>query len=338
MRESQSSNTLGASHVDVSNIIVTYNSADEIESCLNAIRDQEGGLRQETLVIDNDSSDETAEIVSEKFPEVRLVETGANLGFAAANNLALEEASGDFIVLINPDSVIGPGAIAAAVDYLRENEACGLCGGLLVDEEGETHPSARKFPTPLIKFLTISGLSEKFSSSKFFGAGDFRWFDHQNPLAVDWVPGAFTCIRREVIEELGFFDERFFLYYEETDLCLRAAKNGWETHFIPDSVVVHEGGASGKKLEGQVFDSAGGQVRRYRMMAECLYHRKNFGLVSVIANVGVEWLWHQMRRVVNLKPGPEAKSKRLYSKEIVSGLELAMKTTDFGRVCPPRPW
>lgn len=322
----------------VTAIVVTYNSADEIRECLDSILSQELSAELEIIVVDNDSKDETAEIVRTEYADVALIDHGINAGFASANNIAYEKATGDFIVLVNPDSKLNETAISASIRYMENNPKCGLCGGLLVDEDGHPHPSARKFPTALNKLITMSGLAERFSNSKFFGAGDFRWFDHKTPLRVDWVPGAFTNIRRSMIEEIGFFDERFFLYYEETDLCLRAYRNGWTTDFIPDCIIEHEGGASSKKLEGQTFDAAGSQVRRFRMMAECLYHRKNYGFFSVVANVGAEIFWHQLRRVVNFRPGETARAKRAYSKEIVEGLTDALNETSYGSVCPPRPW
>lgn len=322
----------------VTNLIVTYNSSDEIRACLDSIRAQSVDFEMETILVDNASKDGTADIVRAEYAEVKFIDSGYNAGFAAANNLAFQEAQGRFILLINPDSVMRPEAVAAAIKYMAGHPRCGIVGGLLVDEEGHAHPSARKFPSALTKLITLSGLAERFSSSRFFGAGDFRWFDHKSPLAVDWVPGAFTCVRRSMIEEVGFFDERFFLYYEETDLCLRAKRHGWDTFFIPDSVIEHEGGASSKKIEGQTFDQAGSQVRRFRMMAECLYHRKNYGLASLLANVGVEILWHQMRRLVNMRPGVTAKNKRKHSAELVKGLWSALHATSYGRISPATPW
>lgn len=322
----------------VSHLIVTFHSAEEIRDCLDSILAQELRVPAETIVIDNDSNDGTPDIIRDEYPTVKLIESGRNAGFAAANNLALEHVTGQYLVLVNPDSILQPDAVAAALAYLEDHPKCGIVGGLLTDEDGTPHPSARLFPTGWNKLLMLSGLAERFSGSRFFGAGDFRWFDHRKPLAVDWVPGAFTVIRRGMIEEIGFFDERFFLYYEETDLCLRAREYGWETHFLPDSVIVHEGGASGKKLEGEVFDDAGGQVRHFRMMAECLYHRKNSGLPSLLWNIGVEWGWHQLRRLVNLRPGETARRKRAYSKGVVTGLEAALRETSLGRISPPKPW
>jgi N-acetylglucosaminyl-diphospho-decaprenol L-rhamnosyltransferase len=322
----------------VSVIVVTYNSADEIRQCINSILSQEIDEDVEVIVVDNNSKDGTANIIRAEYPGLVLIDHGINAGFAAANNLAFRRTSGEYIVLVNPDSKLERSAIAASIRYMEKTPRCGLLGGLLVDENGDSHPSARKFPTALGKLITMSGLAEKFSSSRFFGGSDFRWFDHQSPLEVDWVPGAFTCIRRALIEEIGFFDERYFLYYEETDLCLRARQNGWTIDFIPDCIIQHEGGASSRKLEGQTFDSAGSQVRRFRMMAECLYHRKNHGYYSVIANIGVEIAWHLLRRLVNLRPGQTAKAKRTYSREMVKCLKDALRETNYGRVCPPRPW
>lgn len=325
--------------VRASVFVVTYESADRIAACLHSIRRQEiedGEI--EIIVVDNDSSDGSAELVREQFPDVTLIANQHNAGFAAANNQAWQVARGETLFLVNPDSILEPDAIRNAIDYLEAQPNCGLCGGLLLDDDGARAPSARRFPTLIRKMLTLSGIADRFPNSKLIGGSDYRWHDHESELDVDWVPGAFTAVRRELVEQIGFFDERYYLYYEETDLCRRAKLHGWGVRFIPDAVVRHSGGASSRKIKQYTFDEAGSQVRPFRLRAECLYHRKNGGLPAVLGNLGFEWGWHQLRRLVNLRPGTMAAAKRRYSRLLVRDIEAAVRDTSLGLVCPPKPW
>ena len=325
--------------VRASVFVVTYESVDRVSDCLRSIRQQEvEGGQVEIIVVDNDSSDGTASLVREQFPDVTLIANDANVGFAAANNQAWRVAKGEFLFLVNPDSVLEPDAIRNAIVYLETHPDCGLCGGLLLDDDGSRAPSARRFPTVLRKMLTLSGIADRHPNSRLLGGGDYRWHDHDQELDVDWVPGAFTAIRRELVEQIGFFDERYYLYYEETDLCRRAKQHGWAVRFVPDAVVRHSGGASSRKIKQYTFDEAGSQVRPFRLRAECLYHRKNGGLPAVLGNLSFEWIWHQLRWLVNLRPGETAAAKRRYSRLLVRDIEDAVRATSFGLVCPPKPW
>lgn len=228
----------------VSITVVSFNTRDHLAASLKTLVAQDYPGEVEIVVVDNASEDGSAAMIEEHFPEVALIENLDNRGFAAANNQALAACRGDIICLVNPDALLRPDALSQAIDHLLQNPETGICGGLLVDENGERHPSARRFPTSLGKFLMLSGISARFPKSRILAGQDYDWFDHLSPIQVDWVPGAFTCIRRSLIEDLGFFDERYFLYYEETDLCLRAKRHGWHIDLVPAAVIEHEGGAS----------------------------------------------------------------------------------------------
>ena len=319
-------------------IIVSYNTSDHLSRCLASLHSQTYGGEIEIIVVDNASSDHSAEMVADKFPGVTLVANQENVGFAAANNQAFSLTDAELICLVNPDTHLRNDALSAAAQYLQGEPETGLCGGLLVDEEGQRHPSGRRFPSAFGKLLTLSGLAERFPASKFFAGQDYGWFDHKAPIQVEWVPGAFTCIRRSLIDEIGFFDERYFLYYEETDLCLRAKRHGWKVDLVPSIVIEHEGGASSRTVEEESFDEGGAQILRFRTRAECLYHRKNFGLIAVLANMGIEWLWHGTRRLANPGSSLNALRKRADSRQIQNAIANALKDTSWGNTCPPRPW
>ena len=323
----------------ISVIIVSFNTSAMLRECLESLFRYPGSGELEVFVVDNDSKDDSVAMVRESFQQVHLIENKTNLGFAAANNQAYELATGQYVVLLNPDAYVKPGAMENGVAFMENHPECGLCGGRLVNLDGDLDPSARRFPNSLYKFFTLSGLSDRYASSRIFGRGDFKYFDHNSVQEVDWVPGTFTIYRRHMLTQTGLFDERFFIYYEETDLCLRAKKNGWKVFFVPDAEVVHVGGGSARTRKDQKFDKGGSQVLKFRMRSEYLYFRKNRGLLSLLANAGVEIKWHALRYLVNLRPGGENRAlKREESAGFVRQGLQALWDTRMGTVSPPIPW
>lgn len=319
-------------------IIVSYNTSQLLRDCLTSLVQNDCSHEVEIFVVDNDSRDDSVAMVRQHFPQVKLIANNQNKGFAAANNQAYRELQGDFIVLLNPDARLQPGSLDRITAFMLAHPQVGICGGRVVNPQGQLEPSARRFPNSFFKFLIISGLSDKFASSRFFARADYKYFDHQTPLEVDWVPGTFTVLRREMLEQIGFFDERFFLYYEETDLCLRARRAGWQVYFYPGAEVVHVGGACSKTRKDLQLDLGGSQLLKFRMRSELLYFRKNFGLAAMLANAAVELVFHLVRYVANLWPGEAYRHKRAYSLAIVRHGLQALHDTHWGRVSPATPW
>jgi len=326
--------------MNVSVLIVSFNTQNMLRDCLASLYEACKSDPPEVIVADNDSHDGSAQMVRDEFPQATVIDTGANLGFAAAVNLAYAQSHGEFIALLNPDAEFKGETLTKAVAFMQEPEhdRVGMCGGRVFNAQGALEPSARRFSSALFKFFDQSGLSTRYSSSKFFGAGDYRWFDHQHPMQVDWVPGTFIVIRRTTLEELGFFDERYFMYYEEQDLCLRASRAMWRVWFVPGADVVHIGGGASRTRKDQKFDSAGSQLRSFRMRSEWLFFRKNYGLFSVISNASVEAGWHLLRYLLHCRPGEEHASKRSESWGIVQDVQHSLAETRWGSVSPPRPW
>jgi N-acetylglucosaminyl-diphospho-decaprenol L-rhamnosyltransferase len=320
-------------------VIVSYNTRDILRNCLEALYAGSQGTDMEVFVVDNDSHDSSARMVRETWPQVRLIANNANLGFAAANNQAFMLARGRYIVLLNPDAYVGPTSIPNAVAFMDQHPGCGLCGGKIISPEGKLEPSARRFPSPLSKLLTLSGLSGRFPSSPILNRHEFGGFAHDRPLEVDWVPGTFTIIRKEMLDEIGEFDERFFIYYEETDLCLRAKKAGWNIYFIPDAEVMHIGGASSKTRKDKTFDAAASQVLSFRMRSEWLYYRKNHGIIALAGSAGVELGWYALRYLKNLLiHSPEASRKKAAAASTISQIIRSLKETKLGTISPQTPW
>jgi hypothetical protein len=320
-------------------IIVSYNTKDILCNCLQALFEHSKGVDMEVVVVDNDSRDGSAAMVRNEFPSVRLIENQVNTGFAAANNQAYALSRGKYIILLNPDAYLKHGSIAGAVEFMERTPGCGLCGGKIISPQGRLEPSARRFPSISSKLLTLSGISGKFPHSPILNHHEFGGFAHDRPVEVDWVPGTFTIIRRSMLEAIGFFDERFYLYYEETDLCRRAKKAGWKIFFIPSAEVMHIGGASSKTRKEKAYDENAAQVLSFRLRSECLYYRKNHGPFMLMASTGVELLWHGLRIAkCTLIPGKESSIKRNAARATGKQIVQAIRDTRFGTVSPPTPW
>jgi GT2 family glycosyltransferase len=325
---------------DLSVIIVSFNTRELLDRCLRSVEATRGqGVRIETIVVDNASRDGSAEMVRTQHPETRLIESGANLGFAAANNLAYPSAMGRYIVLLNSDAFLSGEDFRRAVDRMNAMPDVGIAGGRLVGEDGAWQPSARLFPSAINDALRLSGLADRYSKSRFFGRADRTWASDLEPADVDWVPGAFSILRREAIDRVGFFDERFFLYYEEVDLCRRVKEAGFRVAYWPDIVVTHIGGASGRKVENQSFSKTGGQLTLWRMRSALLYYRKHHGLQGAW---GARWLeegFHRLRSAKNRRGNdPISLAKLEESDTAVRLLHQAWRETEGGVRSPPRPW
>jgi GT2 family glycosyltransferase len=186
--------------------------------------------------------------------------------------------------------------------------------------------------------LCLIGLSSRYPRSRFFGRADRTWADPLKEADVDWVPGAFSIIRRDVLERVGFFDERFFLYYEEVDLCLRIKAAGYRVVYWPQLKVVHLGGESSKTVSRLTLSSKGSQLTLWRMRSALLYYRKHHPLKVRLA-MGTETLWHRLRLWRNKRrASPDALAKAEESTAVVQLYNKAWKETQGGRVCPSRPW
>jgi GT2 family glycosyltransferase len=318
-------------------VIVSYNTRDVLRECLTILAAESKGLDIQTLVVDNTSRDGSADMVANEFPSVEVIRSSVNLGFAAANNVAFPKARGRYVILLNSDALLLQGALQRSIAHMDQDPDVGLGGARLVGRDGLDQPSARLFPSLLNDLLTLSGLAGKYPSSRFFGRFDRTWADPAEACDVDWVPGAFSIIRRDVLEKVGYFDENFFLYYEEVDLCRRFQNQGYRIRYWPDVKVIHLGGESSKTVTTLSFSRSGSQLTLWRMRAGFLYYRKHHGAQAWLAKE-VERLWHQIRAWKNKGKGEVAQAKRDDSITVQAMLERAWQETSGGRVSPPRPW
>lgn len=324
---------------DVSVVVVSFNTRDLLRECLLTLGREAGGVRYETIVVDNDSKDGSADMVATEFPEVVLIRAGGNLGFAAANNRGFAVAHGRYVVLLNSDAFLRPGALPLSVKKMDADPGIGIGGARLIGRDDSWQPSGRLFPSFLNDFLTITGLAARRPGSRFFGRFDRTWASPDEAAEVDWVPGAYSIIRREVLERVGYFDEAFFLYYEEVDLCRRTKAAGFTVWYWPDVVVVHLGGESSKTLKRLSMSSSGSQLTLWRMRAGLIYYRKHHGLAGAWLAKQLESRWHSMRLKKNRgSEDPERKAKADESAAVVAFMDQAWRETRGGLVSPPRPW
>ena len=323
-------------------VIVSFNTCEVLRRCLQALEEEGAWLRSEQLgleviVADNGSSDGSELMVSREFPHVRVIRIGRNIGFAAANNLMFAEARGQYIVLLNSDAFLCPGALKRALEHMESMPEAGMGGARLIGEDGCWQPSARQFPCLLNDFMTLSGLAHRFRESTFWGRADRTWADPMEPSDTDWVPGAFSIIRASVLRQLGGFDENFFLYYEEVDFCRRIKAAGYMVRYWPDVVVVHLGGESSKNMPHVVRSKLGSQLTLWRLRSGFLYYRKHHGSAAWRVFT-LERGWHALRFVRNIVSGRAGREKAAESQAMMALTRRAWDDTKGGRVSPPRPW
>ncbi len=230
-------------------IIVNYNSTDYLLKCLATVIDSLGEFPASIYVQDNHSQD-CPERISSRFPEVRVELNPENLGFAAAVNQAIRLGTSPYVILLNPDSLMEPGFFEAVAPYLERHPSVGIVGPKILDGDGSIQGSARSFPTPLTAFFGRKSLFTRlFPENRITNANVLtNRCDGVTPMEVDWVSGACMIVRREAIEQVGMFDERFFMYWEDADWCRRMWDGGWKVVYFPLSRVIHYVGVSSNQL------------------------------------------------------------------------------------------
>ena len=251
--------------MDLSIIIVSWNVKNKLKENLLALRQSQGGLNMEVFVVDNNSADGSAEMIRREFSEVKLIANSDNLGFAKANNQAIRQAKGDFILLLNPDMRVFPDTLKNMVEWMKENKKASVAGCYLVNEKGEIVKQARRFPTILDQLAIVLKLPHIFPSvlNKYLQAD----FDYKKSAPVDSIRGSFFMIRKETIEKIGLLDERYFIWFEEVDYCQRVKKAGGQIWYTP----------SAKCLDyvGQSFSQVSkGKTQKYFRDSMLIYFKK----------------------------------------------------------------
>lgn len=246
-------------------VIVNWNTGRLLAECLETIYAQTLREAFEVIVVDNASSDGSATSAGQEFPQAKIILSQANLGFAAGNNLAIRQSSGNQALLLNPDTRLKPGALQTMLDFQLAHPRSGAAGPRLLNPDGSLQPSCSPEPSlrgELMRLFHLKGVRQ----DGYYAMQDW---DLEMPRKVDTLLGACILVRREALDEVGLMDEGFFMYSEEVDLCTRLRKSGWELYWLPRAEVIHYGGQSTRLVVEEMF------LNLYQ--AKVQYFRKHHG-------------------------------------------------------------
>jgi GT2 family glycosyltransferase len=229
-------------------IIVNYNVKHFLEQCLHSVYKAAREIETEIIVVDNNSVDGSASFIREKFPDLHFIENKQNVGFSKANNQAIKIAKGEYILLLNPDTVVEEDTFTKVVDFMDNHPEAGGLGVKMIDGKGAFLPeSKRGFPTPWVAFYKMFGLSKLFPKSKRFGKYHLSYLDKDKIHEVEVLAGAFMLMRKETLDLVGLLDETFFMYGEDIDLSYRIIQGGYKNYYFPETTIIHYKGESTKK-------------------------------------------------------------------------------------------
>ncbi len=271
--------------MDISIVIVNYNVKHFLEQCLHSVFNALGEIHAEVFVVDNNSVDGSCQIVKEKFPQVKLIENKENVGFSKANNQAIRQSKGRYVLLLNPDTFVQEDTLKKCIDFCDERPEIGGLGIKMIDGKGNFLPeSKRSLPTPEVAFFKIFGLSSIFPKSKVFGKYHLGYLDKNKNHEVEILAGAFMMLRKEALDKTGLLDETFFMYGEDIDLSYRIIQAGYKNYYFADSTIIHYKGESTKK------GSINYVLVFYRAMiifAQKHFSNKNARIYSLLINTAV---------------------------------------------------
>ncbi len=246
--------------MDLSIIIVNYNVKEFLQNLLDSLHKAAQNISHEIIIVDNASDDGSVEVIEERYPAVKLIKNKKNIGFGKANNLALEHANGKYLLLINPDTIVTENPFEKIIKFFDSTNDVGIVGCKVLNPDGTLQlPCRRGFPGPWTSFTKITGLSKLFPKSKLFARYHLTYLDENKTYEVDAISGAFMFIKRETYEKVGGFDQHFFMYGEDLDLCYRIQKAGFKVYYFHETEIIHYKGESTKRSridETKVFYNA----------------------------------------------------------------------------------
>ncbi|MDA0873818.1 MAG: glycosyltransferase family 2 protein, partial [Bacteroidetes bacterium] len=239
--------------IDVSVVIVNYNVRDFLVQAIRSVQQASRTLAAEIWVVDNNSVDDSVAVVESDFPDVHLIANRENVGFGRANNQAIQQARGRYVLILNPDTIVQEDTLERMVAFMERHPGCGALGCQILNPDGSFAPESRRaFPTPEIAFWRMTGLGRLFPRSRRFGGYNMTYLPEDEAAEVDALSGSCMFVRREALvgqRGAGLFDEDFFMYGEDLDLCFRIQHAGWSIWYTPDTRIIHYKGESTKKGE-----------------------------------------------------------------------------------------
>lgn len=285
-------------------VIVNYNVRYYLEQCLLSVEKALTGVSGEVFVVDNHSTDDSVPYLKGRFPWVRYIENEENVGFSRANNQAIREARGEYVLLLNPDTFIGERTLRECIDFMDKNPQAGMCGVGMMRVDGSFAPESRRgVPTPFVAFCKMSGLGALFPKSRLFGRYYMQYLNKQAINPIEIVSGAFMFIRKEALDKVGLLDESFFMYGEDIDMSYRVLQAGYQNYYIPTQIL-HYKGESTKK------DSIKYVNAFHKAMV--IFFKKHFAhysgiyslfiMLTVVMRGAMSYLMHKMRAWSRKKP------------------------------------
>jgi GT2 family glycosyltransferase len=260
---------------DLSIIIVNYNAKKFLDACLSSLYNTIKQYTYEVIVIDNASCDDSVQFLNKKHPKVKILVNIENIGYAKANNQGIKISRGNFILLLNPDTLVSESSINNMMHYLMKFSDSGIVGPKVMNPGNKLQwDSCGSYLTPLTLFLKESGLEKLFPHNKLLGKRLLRYWDRNSSRNVDWVSGVCLLIKKEILDDIGLLDERFFAYMEDMDICRRANEKKWRVVYLHDTKITHEASSSWQNAtKQQLFIS---------IVSEKKYLKKYYGIFGVI--------------------------------------------------------
>lgn len=306
--------------LSLSIVIVNHNVEHLLKECLQSVYCNTRQISFEIIVVDNNSTDGSVEMLRKEFPGVKLIENQENLGFAKATNQGLRESRGRYVLLLNPDTVVLSGALDKMVEFMEANSQAGALGCKLLYPDGSLQPSCRSFPTLTTAFFENTGLEKLFPKNKVIGRHRIGYWDHNDIREVDQPTGAALMVRQEILSQVGLMDEQFYMYYDDIDWCYRIKKRGWKIYLIPLAQIIHYGGQSAG------LNMAEMRIQGYKSRHK--FFRKHYGILSELIVKQMDLLGLVLKTVyralrISVNPIYEGSQDRGYSrtnKEILKDL------------------
>ena len=261
-------------------VIVNYNVRHYLEQCLRSLERALKGLEAEVYVVDNHSKDGSVEALQPLFPEVHFISSIHNLGFARANNIAIQQSEGEYVLLLNPDTVVAEPAIARCIAFMDEHPYAGALGVKMHTENGRPAMESRRgIPSPLVAFYKMTGLCSRFPNSRRYGKYYMSYLPWDEAAEIEVVSGAFCFLRREALNHVGVLDEDFFMYGEDIDLSYRLLKGGWHNWYLPEHILHYKGESTQKS-----------SFRYVHVFYEAMliFFRKHYGHLSFLITLPVK--------------------------------------------------
>ena len=303
---------------DISVVIVNYNVKDLVDNCISSVyRANDNKYRFEIFFVDNNSIDGSVNHIAEKYPEVNVISNDRNLGFSKANNIALKKAVGKYILILNPDTILEEGTFDKLISFCEKDTTIGAVTSKLILTDGKLDSACRRsFPVPSVAIPRMLGLSKLFPKSKTFGKYNLTYLDENKTYEVDAICGAFMFIPKAVLDKAGLFDEDYFMYGEDLDLCFKIKKSGYKIFYYPEVTTIHFKGESTKKTHLSYVNNFYG--------AMIIFVRKNFTgaprIFSSILQMGIYWrlFFSYIKRVIRYLIYPSIDIILLYASLILS--------------------